>query len=329
MGTPLSVGAALSQTTRGEHWSGAQLVETVHPGHLVVTGPDGSVVDALGDPDLSVFVRSAAKPLQTVACLELLGEKSAELSDAEVAVSWASHRGEARHLDAVAALLARSGTPPEALTCPAASAENSPGAPPTRIQHTCSGKHALFALAATVTGTPGDELLDPTGTLQAILLEELSQRVSIEGVGTDGCGAPAVVASLASLARSYAGLIGFPWGRRVLDAGLAHPGLVGGRGRLETALLEVGVIAKVGAEGLYAVGWTDRTGASWGLAARASAGSVPGAATAVIATLEGLGVVPEGLWTPPSPRGEPNLKLRPSAEVRDLVARVGATVAAR
>ncbi len=339
--SPLSVGAPLAEVTRRDERSGDEIVESIHHGHLVVIGPGptppgpGTVppplttVASLGDPGALTYVRSAAKPFQTVAVLERLGARADELTDAEVAVSWGSHRGEPRHLDAVARLLERSGTTPEALTCPPAVAEAAPGAAPTRIQHNCSGKHAMFALAGTEIGTPRDALLDRSGTLQQYLLEELSQRMNVVAVGIDGCGAPAIAAPLWSLATAYAGLATLPWGQRVRDAGRAHPMLVGGEGRLESALLAAGVVAKVGAEGVYGVGWRAADGRDWGLACKATDGSTRGVAAATIAALEGLGVVARGTWSSPPPLGggAPVGSVRATADVLQIVERIGGAAA--
>ena len=46
------------------------VVESVHRASLVVLGPDGAIVLALGDVDVPVFPRSSNKPLQAVAMLE-------------------------------------------------------------------------------------------------------------------------------------------------------------------------------------------------------------------------------------------------------------------
>jgi L-asparaginase II len=337
----LPVGVPLAEVTRRDERSGDELVESLHHGHLVVIGPGtappgpGSVsapwstVASLGDPEVVTYVRSAAKPLQTVAALERLGTRADELSDAEVAVSWGSHRGEPRHLDAVSRLLARSGTAPEDLTCPPAVSEADPGAAPTPIQHNCSGKHAMFALAGSVAGTPRDRLLDRSGPLQAYLLQELAQRMNIVAVGIDGCGAPAVAAPLWSLATAYAALANLPWGRRVREAGRAHPLLVGGEGRLESALVATGVVAKVGAEGVYAVGWTASDGGDWALACKATDGSARGVAAATIAILEGAGVVPPGTWSPPPPLGGgvPVGRVRVSDQVLGVIECIGVAAA--
>jgi L-asparaginase II len=338
--SPLSIGVPLAEVTRRDECSGEELVESIHPGHLVIVGPgpmpaagslaaSSTTVASCGDPQALTYVRSAAKPFQTVAALERLGDLADDVSDAEVAVSWGSHRGEARHLDAVSRLLQRSGTAPEQLTCPPAVAETDPGAAPTRIQHNCSGKHAMFALVGSVVGTSRDTLLARSSALQQELLEQLAQRMDVVAVGIDGCGAPAVAAPLRSLATAYADLANLPWGRRVRDAGRCHPLLVGGEGRLESALLAAGVVAKVGAEGVYAVGWTAADGRAWGLATKATDGSTRGVAAATIATLEGMGVVPVGTWSPPPPLGggQPVGRVRATAEVGRIVAAIGTDAA--
>ena len=101
---------------------------------------------------------------------------------------------------------------------------------------------------------------------------------------------------------------------------MAQPQLVGGEGRLESALLAAGVMAKVGAEGSYAVGWRDRDGRPGGLAVKAADGSTRGVAAAAIALLEQLGVVPEGVWEPPPPLGggAPVGQVRAAPAVRRL-----------
>lgn len=335
-GGALTRGAApLAEVTRGDGRRGSTFVESVHLGHLVLVRLDDhrlaadrsrAAADALalGAADVEVFVRSAAKPLQAAACLDLLDDLP--LTAEQVAVGWASHRGEQRHLDAVEGLLAHAGIPADALTCPPAVAEDAPGADPSRIQHNCSGKHALFAVTGQRMGVGREDLLDPDGELQRFVLEALGRRIDVVGVGVDGCGAPAVVAGLDSLAAAYAGLAAFDWGDRVRRAGFEAPGLVGGEGRLESALLAAGVVAKVGAEGVYGVGWVDDDGRPCGLASKSLDGNPRGAAAATVIALEELGVVASGTWRSPPPLGggEPVGEVRASAEVRSLAGRFAA-----
>jgi len=321
--TSLHAGVPVVEVTRRDR-SGAELVESAHAGHLVVTGEDGEVLASLGDAELTTFIRSTAKPFQATACLEALdasGDEERRPSARELAVAWASHRGEPRHLEAVTALLARSGTAAEDLTCPAATPEAAPAAPAARLQHNCSGKHALFALAGRALGVDRSTLLDPDGELQrrvlALLAEELGTPLA---VGVDGCGAPAVAAPLRRLAGAFAAVAVQPRYARVRAAGLAHPGLVGGDGRLESALLGAGVVAKPGAEGVFAAGWRAADGTARGLAVKAVDGASRGVAGAVISLLTTLEVVPVGTWAPPPPLGGgiPVGTIRPTPEIATL-----------
>lgn len=289
----------LVEVTRTDVRSGDEVVESKHRGHLVVATADAEVVAALGDPDQRTFVRSTAKPFQASACLELLGPSGDHLSGPELALAWASHRGEPIHLDTARRLIERSGTAPYQLTCPPAVSEADPGASQTRLAHNCSGKHGLFALAGHHQGTPRDRLLDPDGPLQRVVGEVLAEVFGPpQAVGTDGCGAPAVAAPLVRLAAGFAALAGHDRWERVREAGLAHPQLVGGTGRLETALLGVGIVAKVGAEGVFAAGWLAADGTPRGLAVKAEDGSQRAATAVTVAALVGAGIVGPGTWAP-------------------------------
>lgn len=318
----LGPGAPLAEVTRHDRRSGMDLVESLHCGHLVVADAQGAVRGDLGDPHVPVFVRSSVKPLQAAACLELLDEAQVATPAApELAVASASHRGEPRHLEAVRTLLQRAGVGADRLTCPPATAAADPAAVASRLQHNCSGKHAMFALAGLTLGVGGPALLDPEGPLQRRVLAELEDALgSLSGLGVDGCGAPAAVAPLSGLAAAFARLVGEPRYARVRDAMLAHPGHVGGEGRSETALLGAGVVAKPGAEGVYGVGWTDASGEPRGLAVKASDGSGRGIAAALNALLEDIEVVAPGSWTPPPPLGGgvPVGVVRATAAVHEL-----------
>lgn len=317
-------GALLAETTRRDVRSGTAVVESRHHGHIVVLGPDGAQAGILGDPDRPTFVRSAAKPFQATASLELAGSLADDLTDEEIAVGWASHRGEDRHLEAVAALLARSGTASDELTTPAAVPQADPTAPPRRITHNCSGKHALFALAGRARSVPRRDLLDPAAPLQREVLDVLAGALGpATAVGVDGCGAPAVQVPLWHLASGFRALWLEDRWSRVRRAGLARPGMVGGEGRLECALLRVGVLAKVGAEGVYGAAWRDGTDV-WGVAVKGEDGNVRGAASALHGLLAEAGVIAADIWTPETVLGGGRVqgRVRPSPEVLRLAGRL-------
>jgi L-asparaginase II len=328
----------LVEITRRDITTGEEIVESVHHGHLVAISvpPEGNpgaagraegeqqTLAALGDPHALIFPRSAVKPLQAAACLELLDRAAAErpgdafrpLTSAELAVAWASHRAEPAQLDAVGALLSRIGSDPEeVLTCPRAGVPDDPSATRSHLAHNCSGKHALFALTAHRLGLPMDRSarLDADGPLQRLILARVAETLGEPvAIGVDGCGAPAVAVPLDALARAFAHLAIEERFERVRAAGLAHPRLVGGStpaqgGRrlplVDTALLEAGVIAKRGAEGVLAAGWRRPDGSGGGIAVKASDGSMRGAASALIGALARLDVIDTAVWHEAAPTG--------------------------
>lgn len=294
----------LVEVTRRDQRTGQERVESVHHGAMVVVGPDGEVVGALGDPEGLTFVRSAVKPFQVAACLESLSVSGPAPSPQEIAVSCASHRAEPRHLDVVTQLLQRSGTRADELTCPPAVGLDDPAAAPVRLRHNCSGKHAMFALTGAEMGAPRDTLLDPDGPLQSVVLKVLDEALGpVQGIAVDGCGAPAVLVPLVRLARGFASLAVDDRWSAVREAMLGSPGLVGGEGRAETALLEEGVLAKPGAEGVFGASFTDARGQAYGVALKISDGASRASATALVGLLEQMEVVPTATWTSPPPTG--------------------------
>ena len=89
-------------------------VEGHHRGSLLALAADGSRVLALGDPDAAVFPRSSNKPMQAVGMLEAGLDLDGEL----LALACASHSGEPFHLDGVRRVLAAAGLDETALRTP-------------------------------------------------------------------------------------------------------------------------------------------------------------------------------------------------------------------
>lgn len=313
----------IAEVTRRDVATGREVVESTHAGHVVIVGPDGTVAAALGDPDRVTFVRSAIKAFQATASLEILDEHGAggDLTSADLAIGQASHAGEPRHLDAVRTLLRRSDTRDEDVTTPPARPLAQPDLAPARINYNCSGKHALFALAGRAMGCPRDQLLAPDGPLQKRVLAVLEDALGpITAVGTDGCGAPAVAVPLVRLADAFRRLRSEARWRRVREAAMAEPWLVGGEDHLDSTLLSVGVLAKVGAEGVYGASWADADGRPWGVAVKCEDGAMRGADAALLHTLATAGVVAPDLYEVEAPLGggAPAGTVRASTAVREL-----------
>jgi L-asparaginase II len=263
--SPLGTAPVVAEVVR------SGFVESVHHGVVAATGPGGGLVLGLGPADAPVLPRSSLKPLQAVAMLRAGADLSGEL----LALSCASHSGEPFHLEGARRILAAAGLDESAL-------QNTPDRPldetertrwvaegriPASIAQNCSGKHAGMLAACVAAGWDTGSYRDrdhPLQQLTAEVVRELTgEEVSV--VTVDGCGAPALGVSVAGLARAFGRLASAgpttPEGR-VADALCAHPQGVGGTGRDVTDLMlgVPGLIAKDGAECVYAVGLVDGHG---------------------------------------------------------------------
>lgn len=251
-------------------------VESRTPGAAVVTGPDGSVLAGLGPADALIYPRSTLKPFQAIASLR----HGARLEGEALALACGSHRGTARHRDLAERILQENGLSAADLLCPGdwpADAEEvaryaddlAHGAEKTPLAYNCSGKHAGFLAACVASGHDTAAYLDRDHPVQREVDAVIEQYCGepIAHVGVDGCGAPAAVVSLAGLARGIGRVAGAPHRRdaevhavSVATAMLEHPWAVQAEGRPNTVVMaELGVLAKLGADGVTVMGAPDGT----------------------------------------------------------------------
>jgi L-asparaginase II len=277
------------------------MVESRHRGSVVALAADGSVALALGDVDSPVYGRSANKPLQAAAMVELGLDVPPEL----LALVCASHNGEPAHIEAVRRILAGAGldesalrnTPSLPLYEPAAADVLRAGGRKERILQNCSGKHAGMVATCVINGWPVDGYEQPDHPLQETITGVIASLTGEAAghIGVDGCGAPAHAVSLTALARGFAAVAGAPSGTapgKVRAAMTAHPDMVGGTGRDVTALMATvpGLMAKDGAEGVLAAALPDGRA----VALKLADGSWRGFAAVLLAALDQLGVDTSG-----------------------------------
>jgi L-asparaginase II len=275
------------------------LVEARHRVHAV-RARDGEIVEAWGDAGLVTFMRSAAKPFQA---LPLVAELSA-LPSEEVAIACASHGAAPEQLEAVRALLARSGSAEDDLECGPKDG--------SRLRHNCSGKHAgmLAVCAARGWSRAGYRLPDhPLQQELLSLVEEATESV-VASTAIDGCGVVTFGLSLLAMANGFARLVqGELAGAAAIVAAMtAHPELVEGPGRAATEVMRAlpGAVAKGGAEGLLCVGLPDGTG--YALKVEDGASRAIGPAAGLLLGVSALAEAPIE-----DSRGEEVGKIRPSA----------------
>jgi L-asparaginase II len=252
-------------------------IESRTTGSAVVTAPDGSVLASLGHPAAPVYPRSTLKPLQAIASLR----HGARLVDEQIALACGSHRGTARHRRTAATVLSYAGMDESFLQCPPAwpadpagilemardAGQDEPRQTP--LAYNCSGKHAGFLSAAKYGGHDVHTYLDPDHPVQrevAAVLEEYCGEPAAHW-GVDGCGAPAPALSLTGLARGF-GMVAAAPARRdaevhavaVATAMREHPWAVHGETSSNTVVIrELGLLAKLGADGVMAMAAPDGT----------------------------------------------------------------------
>jgi L-asparaginase II len=247
-------------------------VESVHRFAWRLAEPDGAVRG--GGEVGPVFLRSAAKPFQALPAvaggvLERFG-----LTERHLAVGCASHGGDDQHLARVAEILAAAEVSEADLGCgpllprdPRAAAAVR-GAP-HRIHHNCSGKHALGLALCVAEGWPLDGYLEAGHALQQAMRASIARATATAADelpdAVDGCGMRTYALPLEALAAAFgrlaAGGLGAD-GARVAAAMSAHPALVGFPGAIDSELMAAapGVVAKIGAEAVIAIGLPDGRG---------------------------------------------------------------------
>ncbi|WP_226363652.1 asparaginase [Pseudonocardia abyssalis] len=243
-------------------------VESVHRGHLVALDGGGSTVLHRGDPGVTIFARSALKPVQAVAMLRA----GLDIDDELLALACSSHSGEPLHVDGVRRILAAAGrTEDDLANTPAYPLGEDVGATwradrfgPSSLVQNCSGKHAAMIATCVAAGWPVEGYRDPAHPLQKAVRETVEELTgdTAEHVTVDGCGAPLYSCTLTGLAHAFAWLVlaepGTPE-QRVAAAMSAHPEWVGGIGRDVTGFMAdvPGLVAKDGAEGVWAAALPD------------------------------------------------------------------------
>ncbi|MFM8258728.1 MAG: asparaginase [Vulcanococcus sp.] len=249
------------------------ITESVHRAHAVVCDQRGRVLMRAGDPQQLSFIRSALKPFQAQVFVSSGAADHGGHDDRALAIACASHAGAAPQAREAFKILWKAELEAEQLQCPTPAGRQSP------LEHNCSGKHAAFLATCRRLHWPLESYLQIEHPLQQQVLKRVGELLGMPGAelvsARDDCGAPTLQLQLAQMALLFAhlGAGEQPDLERLSRAMLAHPDLVAGEGRFDTAVMRGGhgqVLSKGGAEGIQCL---SRVGEGLGLAIKVEDGA--------------------------------------------------------
>ena len=285
-------GYQVADTVQLAYLTRAGIIESRHHGLACLTGPDGKLIQEHGNSRKLIYPRSAVKPLQALA----MRRAGLKLSGAELAMSSASHQGTPEHTQIVLSILEGAGLKEADLQCPVAWPGNlkarSAAPSETRAAFNCSGKHAAFLAACVQNGWDTKTYLQLDHPLQKLIVEVIEEfsGENIPHSTFDGCGAPLHLMSLQGLARAVGKFAQEE--TEIRDAMLSNPWVVDDHGASDTMVMEKGMLAKIGAEGVFVIGLSS----GYGVAVKVADGSMRPAGLAAIKMLLNHGLLDKKVY---------------------------------
>lgn len=255
-------------------------VESIHYGAIAVVDVSGNLVASYGDPSVVTFLRSTAKPFQVMPFLMRNGQETYQLTEREIAIMCASHSGTDDHVAVIREIQNKTGVEENELLCgthepydvPTAESLREQKKRPTSNRHNCSGKHTGMLAYSRMLPDSDLPYIDLAHPLQVEILENFAALcdlpVTAVHTGIDGCSAPNFAVPLKHAALAFARLCDPISGKvasenrisackRITRAMTSNPDMVGGPGRFDTRLMEIGrgmILSKAGAEGYQGIG---------------------------------------------------------------------------
>ncbi|EQB64215.1 MAG: asparaginase [candidate division Zixibacteria bacterium RBG-1] len=283
-------------------------VESVHFGSVAVVDSKGRLIYSAGDPNFFTYLRSSAKPFQTIPLIESGAAEHFDFSTRELAIVSGSHNGEKIHVDTVKKILKKVGLSEKYLKC---------GTQPplyytlkgiipgpkqkfSVLQHNCSGKHSGMLAVSKYKGFNPRDYINPKHPVQKMILKAVAGVCEYPEnkikIGIDGCSAPNFALPLSNMALGFARLVSSDSNHReslkiVLNSMKKYPEMISGQGRLDYILDKVSggkVISKAGAEALQCFGIK---GEDLGVAVRILDGNNRAVGCVVAEVLRQLGVL--------------------------------------
>lgn len=289
------------------------LVESIHRADIAVVNSKGKLLYSLGNPYKITYMRSAAKPIQTLNVILSGAAEKFSFTDEEIAIMCASHYGEDFHRKTVNGILKKIGLGIDNLLCGSTLSLNEEYAEKLLWNHAeinpsytdCSGKHCGILSICVLNGydiSSYNLLEHPVQKeIKKIVCKVCSVKEDGIIVGIDGCTVPIFGMPLYNMALGFCKMANSSVftekyknaADRVFKAMTRAPEMVAGTGGFCTELMKnTGgrLIGKLGAEGVYCIGVKDM---DLGIAIKIEDGSTRALWPTTVKCLEDLKVLKE------------------------------------
>lgn len=244
-------------------------------GDICVVNEKKEVIMSYGDISTETIYRSCSKPIQLLPLIINGGIEKFGLSEKELTVMSASHKGEDFHIETIENLMKRTNILESSLYCP----EILPGYVRNpalsevkelfarKIYYNCSGKHVGLMLSSRILGFSEKDYQLVNHPIQKEIVKLIKYFSDFDDevkIGIDGCGVPVYTVDLKGCAIAYLKLA-YPdliEDDKIREATVKlttaishHPTYIGGTNTLDDIVnSDPNLIGKIGAQGLYTVG---------------------------------------------------------------------------
>lgn len=249
------------------------LVDEVHSGFIVFANSKGYRNIKGQADDYPFYMRSCAKPLQAALLIDYGADEFYQMSEEEIALCSASHAGEEVHTRVLKGLLDKIGLDESVLkcglheplsktrqkelllenviNCPLSSTLSKRereksyklsalNFPLSTLYNNCSGKHTMMLALCKMKGWDIENYYMPNHPLQIEIKKKIRELCEVEKdypETTDGCGVPIVSMPLHNMLKGYLNLFCSDKYKKIRDAFLHFPYLIGGEDRTDTKII--------------------------------------------------------------------------------------------
>ena len=246
-------------------------IESFHHGVAVLINSSGNILKEWGNSNISIYPRSALKPIQTLNLYKDGMADSMKLTEEQIAITTASHHAEKFHQEIILNWLKKINISEENLSCGhdwpwnledkfKVKLENKNK---RRIYHNCSGKHCGHLAVCKHKDLTLEKYHEKTHPLQKDLIkliEDLSDY-KIKNIGIDGCTLPNPLMPLKKFALAASRLTddkklneNKDIAKKIFNSCVKFPEITGGTNSANCILTKLSkgkIFFKNGAEGVF------------------------------------------------------------------------------